>query len=269
MIRTVIADDEPLARNRIRRLLSAEKDVEIVAECKNGRETVDALDQYQPDLLFLDVEMPELDGFGVMEQIGAEQMPVVIFVTAYDQYAVHAFETHALDYLLKPFDEDRFKKALQRARGQLERSRSGEIATKLLAMLHDVRPQPSPSSDRLVIKSGGRVVFLKSEEIDWVEAAANYVRIHTGKDEYLMRETMNAFEAKLDSRRFMRIHRSIIVNLEKIKELQPCNNGEYIVVLRTGKELSLSRSFRDRIQDYLRRSPTFLRGTVQPQPPAS
>ena len=261
MIRVVIADDEPLARNRIRRLLSGDKDIEIVAECKNGKETVAALDQHQPDLLFLDVEMPEVDGFGVLEQVGAENMPVVIFVTAYDQYAVQAFETHALDYLLKPFDEDRFHKALQRARFQVERSRTGEITTRLLAMLHDVRPQPTPASDRLVIKSGGRIVFLKSEEIDWVEAAANYVRIHTGNEEYLMRETMNAFEAKLDSRRFMRIHRSIIVNLEKIRELQPCNNGEYIVVLRTGKELSLSRSFRDRIQDYLRRSPTFLRGS--------
>jgi two-component system, LytTR family, response regulator len=261
MIRVVIADDEPLARNRIRRLLSGEKDIEVVAESKNGKEVIAALEHHRPDLLFLDVEMPELDGFGVLEQVGADQMPVVIFVTAYDQYAVQAFETHALDYLLKPFDEDRFRKALQRARLQMERARSGEIATKLLAMLHDVRPQPSPPSDRLVIKTGGRVVFLKSEEIDWVEAAANYVRIHTGNDEFLMRETMNAFELKLDTRRFMRIHRSIIVNLEKIKELQPCNNGEYIVVLRTGKELSLSRSFRDRIQDYLRRSPTFLRGS--------
>jgi two-component system LytT family response regulator len=204
--------------------------------------------------------MPEMDGFGVLERVGPENMPVLIFVTAYDQYAVQAFETHALDYLLKPFDEERFQKALQRARVQVGRSRSGEIAARLLAMLHDARPQPTPAADRLVIKSGGRVVFLKSEEIDWVEAAANYVRIHAGPDEYLMRETMNAFEAKLDPRRFMRIHRSIIVNLEKIKELQPCNNGEYIVVLRTGKELSLSRSFRDRIQDYLRRSPTFLRG---------
>jgi two-component system, LytTR family, response regulator len=265
MIRAVVADDEPLARNRIRRLLSGENDIEVVGECKNGKEVLTALDQHSPDLLFLDVEMPELDGFGVLEQVGSEQMPVVIFVTAYDQYAVQAFETHALDYLLKPFDEERFQRSLQRARSHLERSRSGDIATRLLAMLHDVRPQPTPPGDRLVIKSGGRVVFLKSEEIDWVEAAANYVRIHAGNEEYLMRETMNAFEGKLDTRRFMRIHRSIIVNLEKIKELQPCNNGEYIVVLRTGKELSLSRSFRDRIQDYLRRSPTFLRGSMQPQ----
>jgi two-component system, LytTR family, response regulator len=261
MIRVVIADDEPLARNRVRRLLSGEKDIEIVAECKNGREVVAALELHRPELVFLDVEMPEMDGFGVIEQVGPEQMPVVVFVTAYDQYAVQAFETHALDYLLKPFDEERFRKALQRARTHMERARSGEVATRLLAMLNDVRPQPTPPSDRLVIKTGGRVVFLKSEEIDWVEAAANYVRIHTGNDEFLMRETMNAFEAKLDTRRFMRIHRSIIVNLEKIKELQPCNNGEYIVVLRSGKELSLSRSFRDRIQDYLRRSPTSMRGS--------
>jgi two-component system, LytTR family, response regulator len=263
MIRTVIADDEPLARNRIKRLLSDVHDVEIVTECKNGQELLEALEAHRPDLLFLDVEMPEMDGFSVLSQVDPSQLPVVIFVTAYDQYAVQAFETHALDYLLKPFDEERFHKAVNRARAHLDRSRSGEIATRLLAMLHDAKPQPAPAADRLVIKSGGRVVFLKAEEIDWVEAAANYIRIHAGNDEYLMRETMNAFEAKLDSRRFMRIHRSIIVNLEKIKELQPCNNGEYIVVLRTGKELSLSRSFRDRIQLYLKRSPTFLRGTMQ------
>ncbi|HMK31362.1 MAG TPA: LytTR family DNA-binding domain-containing protein [Terriglobales bacterium] len=252
MIRALIADDEPLARKRIRRLLAREEDFEVVGECGEGGEAITALRDLKPDVLFLDVEMPELDGFAVLKAIEPQDLPVVIFTTAYDHYAIRAFDAHALDYLLKPFDEDRFHESVHRARTQMDHSRSGELAGKLLSMLHDAKPQND--TDRLVIKSGGRVVFLKSEEIDWVEAAANYVRIHAGQEAYLMRETMTSFEARLNKDIFMRIHRSIIVNVEKIKELQPCNNGEYIVVLRNGKELSLSRSFRERIQDFLQRS---------------
>ena len=242
-LRTVIVDDEPLARSNLVVLLRRDPEVEIVAECVTGEEAIDHIRRSKPDLVFLDVQMPECDGFDVLERLGGNQPPAIVFVTAYDQYALRAFESGALDYLLKPFDDARFERALNRAKQSLKRNDSTQ------------------KPERIVVKTAGQVLFVKYSEIDWVEAAANYVRIHTGNDEFLMRETMNAFEAKLDTRRFMRIHRSIIVNLEKIKELQPCNNGEYIVVLRTGKELSLSRSFRDRIQDYLRRSPTFLRGS--------
>jgi two-component system, LytTR family, response regulator len=252
-LRTAIADDEPLARKRVRSLLAAEPDIEVVAECHDGRETIAAIARHRPDLLFLDVEMPEVDGFGVLEQVGPENMPLVIFVTAYDHYAVKAFEANALDYLLKPFDEERFSKALARARIELQHARNGRTR-QLSNLLTDVgkNKERSKGFDRLVIRSSGRIIFLNTQEVDWIEAAANYVRIHTGSESYLFRETMASLEARLDPRRFMRIHRSTIVNVEKIRELHPCNNGEYIVVLRSGKELSLSRSFRHRLQQFLR-----------------
>lgn len=256
MIRALIADDEPLARERIARLLASEADVQIVSQCRDGLETVSSIKHNKPDLAFLDIEMPEIDGLGILREIATDTTPVIIFTTAYDHYAIQAFEAHALDYLLKPFDEERFRRALQRARGHLENLRSKDLAARLLAALEDSRPAQPPEGDRLVIKSAGKVVFLKLDEIDWVEAAANYVHIHAGNEGYYMRETMNSFEARIDAARFIRIHRSTIVNLSKIKELQPCNNGEYIVVLRNGKELSLSRGFRDRIQNILQRSQT-------------
>lgn len=247
-LRALIADDEALARERITALLKTEPDITVAGQCRDGYEAIEAIRRLRPDLLFLDVEMPEVDGFGVLRALDPEQIPVVIFTTAYDHYAVQAFEAHALDYLLKPFDAERFRRALDRARGELAQARSGDLARRLLHMLHASRPA---AADRLVIKSGGKVVFLRTAEIEWVEAAANYVCVHTGRESYLLRETMNSFEARLDAERFMRIHRSIIVNLEKIRALQPCNNGEYIVILEDGKELSLSRSYRERLQHYL------------------
>lgn len=248
MIRAVIADDEPLAQQRIARLLTGEADIQVVAVCGNGIETLEAIRTHSPDLIFLDVQMPELDGIGVLREIGPQNFPVAIFTTAYDNYALQAFEANALDYLLKPFDETRFRRAVDRARNHIANTKRRELTDRLLALLDEVNVPQQNGSDRLIIKSAGRVVFIKTAEIDWVEAAANYVRIHSGTETYLMRETMNAFESRLDTSKFIRIHRSIIVNIEKIKELQPCNSGEYIVVLRNGKELSLSRSFKDRIQ---------------------
>jgi two-component system LytT family response regulator len=252
MIRTLIAEDEALARRRLRKLLSTENDVVVVGECRDGRETIAAIHERQPDLLFLDVEMPEVSGLGVVEAITPERMPPVIFVTAYDHYAVQAFDANAVDYLLKPFDEDRFNRALNRARRYLSHVSHRDHTNRLQSVLSEVK-QGTGRMDRLVIKSGGRIVFLDDEEVDWIEAAANYVRLHAGSNSYLLRQTMNVLESKLDPERYMRIHRSIIVNIDKIRELKPCNNGEYIVVLRTGKELSLSRSFRDRIQQLLSR----------------
>ena len=248
LIRVVIADDEPLARRRIHTLLSAQADVEVVAECRDGREAAGAVEKLHPDLLFLDIEMPELDGLTVVESIAAEQMPLVIFVTAYDQYAVKAFEANALDYLLKPFDTERFLKSLNRARANLQR-RASDYPKRIASVLTGL-VQPA-HGNRMVVKSGGRIVFVEADEVDWIEAAANYVRIHAGSQAYLLRETMSAMEAKLDPSRYIRIHRSIIVNVQKIRELQPCNNGEYIAVLRTGKNLSVSRSYRDRLQSML------------------
>jgi two-component system LytT family response regulator len=252
-IRAVIADDEPLARERIRSLLADHSEVEVAAETRDGRETILAVQKHKPDLLFLDVEMPEIDGFGVLRAFAPSELPVVIFTTAYDHYAVQAFDSYALDYLLKPFDKDRFARAVDRARQQIEKAQSGDFARRLMNLLKDVKAGPR-RTDRLVIKSGGRVIFLKAEEIDWIEAAANYVRLHVGKESHLLRETMNNLETQLDPDKFMRIHRSIIVNIDKIRELQPCNNGEYVVILQDGKELSLGRSYRDRLEQFLQRS---------------
>ena len=251
-IRVAIADDEPLARERLSGLLSSEPDVELVAQARDGEEAVTAIHDQTPDLVFLDVQMPQMNGFEVIEAVGTDRMPLVIFVTAYDQHALKAFQVRALDYLLKPFDRERFTDSLQRARKQLERDETGDLGRRLLALVKDLR-RDQPRSDRLVVKSGGRLFFLRTDEIDWVEAAGNYVRLHVGNASHLLRETMNAIEGRLDPEKFFRIHRSRIVNMERIQELQPWLNGEYAVLLRTGTRLTLSRGYREKLQDRLGR----------------
>ncbi len=247
-MRVLIVDDEPLARQRLRALLDAEADVEVVGECADGREAVEAIHKYKPDLIFLDVCVPELDGFGVVEAIAQEPRPGIIFVTAYDRYALRAFEVHALDYLLKPFDRERFQKALGRARAEVGRSRSEEVSEQLRALLQDARAK-SKYLDRVVIKSGGRVFFLRVEEIDWIEAAGNYLKLHCAGEAHLLRETMNSLETRLDPAKFLRIHRSTMVNIERIQELQPWFHGDYAVLLRDGTRLTLSRSYRQKLHD--------------------
>jgi len=249
-IRTLVVDDEPLARERVMSLLQQEVDVEVVGECSDGTEAVSAIQEHSPDLMFLDVQMPGCDGFQVIRNIGPDRMPTVIFVTAYDEYALQAFEVHALDYLLKPFSKDRFLQTLRHAREALEHRRAGDLGRRLLALVQDVKPEPQ-RVERLVVKSGGRVFFLRTDEIDWIEAAGNYVRLHLGAESHLFRETMNRMEARLDSRRFSRIHRSRIVNTERIKELQPWFNGDYVVILRDGTRLTLSRGYREKLQQRL------------------
>jgi two-component system LytT family response regulator len=245
-----VVDDEPIARERILSLLQSENDVEVIGQCADGVQAVSAIQQQAPDLVFLDVQMPGCDGFGVIQNIGADRMPTVVFVTAYDEYALRAFEVHALDYLLKPFGKDRFQETLKHARESLERRRAGDLGRRLLALVHDLKPEQQ-RLDRLVVKSGGRVFFLRTEEIDWIEAAGNYVRLHLGEENHLFRETMNGMESRLDTRRFVRIHRSRIVNTERIKELQPWFNGEYVVILRNGTRLTLSRGYREKLQEQL------------------
>ena len=209
-----------------------------------------AIVDHEPDLVFLDVQMPQMNGFEVIEAVGGERMPLVIFVTAYDQHALRAFQVRALDYLLKPFDRERFTDSLQRARKQIERDESGDLGRRLLALVNDIKPE-APKLDRLIVKSGGRVFFLRTGDLDWIEAAGNYVRLHLGEESHLFRETMNRMESRLDPKRFVRIHRSRIVNTERIKELQPWFNGEYVVVLRNGARLPLSRGYRDKLQEQL------------------
>jgi two-component system, LytTR family, response regulator len=249
-LKTLIVDDEPLARERVATLLQNEEAIEILGECRDGLEASAAIQQLHPDLVFLDVQMPGADGFQVIQAIGAEKMPMVIFVTAYDQHALKAFEVRALDYLLKPFDRDRFREALGRARHHVDQQETGDLGRRLLALVKDLRPA-APKTDRLVVKAGGRLFFLRTDEIDWIEAAGNYARLHVGGEAHLIRETMQSLESRLDAERFFRIHRSRIVNMERIQELQPWFNGEYVVILRNGTRLTLSRGYREKLQERL------------------
>lgn len=247
-MRTLIVDDEPLARERIRTLLRDEPDIELIGECADGKEAVSAIQGKNPELLFLDVQMPEMDGFAVLEAVGPERVPAVVFVTAYDRYALRAFDVHALDYLLKPFDRERFHKALERARAQV--GERGKLGDRLLALLKDIKEEPK-RPERFVIKSAGRVFFLRADEIDWVEAAGNYVQLHVGSTTHLMRETMGGLEARLDPEKFVRIHRSAIVQVDRLKEMRPAFHGDYIVILQDGTRLNLSRSYREKLQALL------------------
>jgi two-component system, LytTR family, response regulator len=262
--RALIVDDEPLARQNIRLLLEADPEVEIVGEAGDGAAAVRAVRRLSPDLLFLDIQMPEMNGFDVLAALDAERMPAVVFVTAYDQYAVRAFEVHALDYLLKPFDDARFERALRRAKAQLSQREIGRLSQRLLALLEDrdanarapgaASARTTPPTNyltRLLVKSAGRVFFLKADEIDWVEAADYYVKLHVGRKGHLLRESMSELEARLDPQKFLRIHRSTIVNLDRVREMHPLFGGEYAVVLHDGTELKLSRSRREQLQKLL------------------
>lgn len=252
--RAIIADDEPLARERIRTLLAGDREVDIVGECGSGLEAIAAIRNLGPDLLFLDVQMPELDGLEILRKVGAGAVPAVIFVTAYDQYAIQAFEVHALDYLLKPFDRDRFGRALARAKAHLAAGRRSDLEHRLNALMSDFQALRAPRyADRLVIKGAGRVFFLKVDEIDWVEAEGNYVRLHVGAESHMIRETMHSLESRLDPGMFLRIHRSYMVNVDRVKELKPWFRGEYVVRLRDGRELTLSRGYRDRLEHFIQR----------------
>lgn len=245
-IRTLIADDEPLARERLRALLARHPDIDVIGECSNGADAIEAIGELRPDLVLLDVEMPQVDGFGVLEALDSDSLPAVVFISAHDQYAVKAFEAHALDYVLKPFDEARIDRALHRVRDRLSHPPgTRHIDPRLLSLLEELRDRRR--SDRLVVKTGGRVVFLRTEDIDWVEASGNYVRLHVGGDAHLLRESMKNMERRLDPSTFVRIHRSAIVNVDRIRELEPWFHGEYIVILRDGTRLTSSRVFSDRL----------------------
>jgi two-component system LytT family response regulator len=249
-IRVGIVDDEPLARERLLTLLADEPDVEIVGECATGVEALTLVTRSAPDLLFLDVQMPEMDGFDVIAALEPDQVPAVIFVTAYDHYAIRAFDVHALDYLLKPFDRDRFTKALGRARTQLVGRPRQEVRRELARLLQSVRREPA-RRDRLLLRSGGRVFFLRMSDIDWVEAEGNYVRVHAGGVSQLLRETMKHFESTLDRARFVRVQRSTIVNADKIKVLEPAENGEWVIVLRDGSRVPAVRDADKRLRQWI------------------
>src|SRR5215204_5668602 len=264
VIRAIIGDEEPLARRGIRARLERAGGYTIVAECASGREAIAAIREHAPSVVFLDVQMPGIDGFGVIEQVGADKMPVVIFVTAYDTHALRAFEAHAFDYLLKPIDDVRFATTLERARGRLVEREESEVARRLAALMQDLRPaleaveggQRRPDTqeavptapNRIVIRDRDRVLFVDVADIDWIGADGDYVRIHTGGKSHLVRDTMAAMEQRLDAASFVRIHRSAIVNVSRIRELRPYSSREYAVILNNGTRLRLSRRYRDRLR---------------------
>ena len=260
-IRTLIVDDEPLARRNLRLLLEKDPQIEILEECRNGREAVKAINTLAPDLIFLDIQMPAMDGFDVLARVGPEHIHAIIFVTAFDQYALKAFDVHALDYLLKPFDDERFAHALERAKSQIQAREINNLSTQLLALLEERENDRKETKQRenylkrLMIKVSGRVVLLKVDEIDFIEADGNYAKLHVGRKAHLLREKMHDLEGQLDPAAFVRIHRSIIVNLDRIREMHPHFNGDYTVVLQDGRQLRLSRSRREHLEKLISNRP--------------
>jgi len=249
-IKSLIVDDERLARQRLRTLLRLEPDIEVTGECATGTEAVQAVRSESPDVMFLDIDMPEMDGFTLLHELRGSRIPLTVFVTAYDEYAIRAFEVNAVDYLLKPFDRERLQKALDRVRVRLRDHNGPEDDRRLMEMLEKLR---APRADRLAVRDGGHLVMVKTESIDWIEAADNYVCLHCGPVTHVMRETMNRIETTLDDSVFVRIHRSTIVNLDRIKELQPWFRGDYRVLLHDGTVLTLSRTYREKVQSRLLR----------------
>ncbi len=257
-IRVLIVDDEPLARETVRLLLDDHDGFVVVDECENGNQAVDAIRKYRPDLVFLDIQMPERDGFGVIKAVGPKQMPVVVFATAYDQYALRAFEAHALDYLLKPFDDERFEQALERAAERIRQRQVDTLSDRLINLLEShnnhIGAEATPEYlQRVMIKTRDAVFFVNTDDIDWIEAAGDYVNLHVGikKKTHLLRETMTGMMKKLDPKQFVRIHRSSIVNISRIRELRPFFHGDYIVLLNDGTELKLSRRYWEEVERVL------------------
>lgn len=247
MIRTLVVDDHPLAIERLQTLLASQEDIEVVGTARSGPEAVTAVATLAPDLVFLDLQMPDLDGFGVVEQIGADRMPLTVFVTAYDEHALRAFEVHALDYLLKPFGRLRLEQALGRARRQLEVERTSALASRLVAMVEDLRA-PRRSGPRLLVRSGGRVMYVPMDQIDWVEAEGNYSVLHVGSAAYRVRSTITALLEQLAPSGFVRIHRSTLVNIQRVRELRIAAGGDYDVILTTGESLGLTRLYKEALQ---------------------
>lgn len=239
-LRVLIVDDEPPARRKLVAMLKEERDLRIVGEAANGRDAAALIEEQEPDVVFLDVQMPGLSGFDVLKEISAAKMPLIVFVTAYDQHAVRAFEVNAVDYLLKPFDRDRLQSCLARIR-----THGGSWKVHVEQLLAELKPREYLT--RMMVKSQGRVLFLKVDEIDWIETSGNYVQVHAGKQSFLLRETLGALEAKLDPKRFARVHRTIIVNVDRIQELQPWSHNDFMVILRDGSKLKMSRRYRSNL----------------------
>ncbi|HWD20616.1 MAG TPA: LytTR family DNA-binding domain-containing protein [Verrucomicrobiae bacterium] len=250
IIRTLIVDDEPLARQLIRQLLRAEPDFEIIGECGDGAQAAACINEQAPDLVLLDIQMPERGGFEVLTAIDPARRPIVVFVTAYDKFALQAFEAHALDYLLKPVDEDRFHQTLERIKIHFDGRATSALQERLAAFMETL-PHSAKTISRLAVKAEGRVLFLKVEEIDWIEAVGNYLGLHVGKEKYLLRGRLAELEKQLPAADFFRIHRSTIINLDRVKEFQPLFKGDGVVILRDGTRLDVSRNGSQKLRELL------------------
>jgi len=254
-LRVVVADDEPIGRQRLVRLLQAEPDTDVVAACADGEEAVEAIRKHAPDVVLLDIQMPHLDGFEVVAALGEAHQPTVIFVTAHDHYALRAFEVHAFDYLLKPVDQDRLQEAIRRAVAPAARAPQGSSTRRILTLLEELNARERQRGrDRLVVRSPERAFFLRSETIDWIEAAGKFVHLHVGKAVHALRESMAELEQELDPARFLRISRSVIVNIDRIQEIQPWFQGDYVLILTDGTRLTSTRGYRDNMRRLLGRS---------------
>ena len=262
VFRVVVVDDEVTARTGVAELVSADPELEVAAMCASGPEAVAAILELEPDLVLLDVQMPRMDGFEVVRTVGAERMPMVVFITAYDQFALKAFEVFAFDYLLKPFDDDRFRATIARAKNALRNAQDGRFGRQIRALIDktrdgDVAPEEAANAGsggpltRLVVKTGGRVTLLRVEEIDWIEAADYCVRIHSRGRSYMIRESMGSLESRLDGAKFFRTSRSAIVNLDRVDEIQPAFRGEHVIILRDRTKVALSRPRRTRLEALL------------------
>ena len=249
--RVLIVDDEPLARDRIRELLKGDRGIQIIGEARNGREAIEAMTAHAPDIVFLDVQMPDMDGFEVLKALDVELVPLVIFVTAYDRHAVRAFDVHAIDYLMKPFDRKRFAKALNHAKDQLKRPTDEPDARRIMRLLEELKAG-ARYLERFAVKTGEKVLFVRAEDVDSIEAEGNYVRLNLGNSSHLLRGTINSIESKIDPRTFVRIHRSTMVNVNRIKELQAWARGEYRVVLHSGACHTLSRGYREHFENVIK-----------------
>lgn len=246
-LKVLVVDDEPLAREGLKRLLDRQPQVQAVSEARNGREAIGFIREHKPDLVLLDVQMPRTDGFAVVHNIGAERMPPVIFVTAHDQYAIRAFEVAAIDYLLKPVTEERFALAFERAVARLRGVPQEDTTKQVLAML-DAVAHPPRQLERFAVRSGERTIFVPVDEVEWIEAFQNYVRLHAGQSTHLLHVPMNTIEAVLDSERFLRVHRSHIVNVRRIAQLWSIAHGQYVIELKSGHRLQSGRTYGDRIR---------------------
>jgi two-component system LytT family response regulator len=249
-IRALIVDDEPPARAFLQRMLEEHSDIEVVGECSNGAQAQEALRSEHPNLLFLDIEMPEMDGLAFVESIQGGEMPAIVFVTAHDRYAVRAFDLAAVDYLLKPFDHERLAKALSRARASLQEKSGEDRAQQILTMLAQLQTR-SEYIERFAVKTQGRIVLFPADDVDWIAANGNYLLLHTSRQRHMLRETMQNIERRLDPRKFVRIHRSTMVKIDCIREIRRHTEDEQLVVLRDGTELVLSRGFRERVAQAL------------------